>query len=191
MSRSSLCSSTQTRESASPVAAARAGTADMVNVIFRHVRQLVVHHVRQLFNVEATGSDVGRHQRTRISPDLKSASARVRAWLLLPWNGGAADAVFIQLFRQVVCAVLGAGKDQHLLPVALTDHLGEQFRCAFIHKVDVLRHLLRGGVAARDFHFQRVMQQLSASALIRRRRRSRRRAGSDDARAAASTRRMS
>ncbi len=97
-----------------------------------------------------------------MSPDLKSASARVRApWLLLPWIAARGDAVFVQLFRQVVGAVLGAGKDQHLLPVALADHLREQFPLAlFIDKVHLLRHLLGGGVAARHFHFQRVVQQL-------------------------------
>ena len=138
-----------------------AGTANTVNVIFRHVRQLVVHHVRQLFNVEATGSDVGRHQHADIAGFKVRQRTGTRALALVTVNGGAADAVFIQLFRQVVCAVLGAGKDQHLLPVALTDHLGEQFPLAlFIHKVNVLRHLLGGGVAARDFYFQRVMQQL-------------------------------
>jgi hypothetical protein len=44
---------------------------------------------------------------TRISPDLKSASARVRALALVTVDRRTADAVFVQLFRQVVCTVLG------------------------------------------------------------------------------------
>src|SRR6185312_15112185 len=43
-------------------AAGTTGTADTVHVIFRHVRQLVVHHVRQHVDVETAGRDVGGHQ---------------------------------------------------------------------------------------------------------------------------------
>ena len=75
-------------------------------------------------------------------------------------NRGAADAIFIQLFRQVVGPVFGTGEDQHLLPVAFANHLRQQFAFTlFIHHVDMLRYLLRGSVAARDFDFQRVGQQ--------------------------------
>ena len=38
-----------------------AGTADTVNVIFRHVRQLVVDDVRQLFDIQPTRRDIRRH----------------------------------------------------------------------------------------------------------------------------------
>ncbi len=55
----------------------------------------------------------------------------------------AANTVFIKLFRQMVRAMLGAGEDQHLLPVALANHLRQQFTFAFfIDKVHVLRYLL-------------------------------------------------
>ena len=138
-----------------------AGTADTVHVVFRHVWQLVVHHVRQLFNVQATGGDVGCHQHTYVAGFKISQRAGTRTLTLVAVDRRAANTVFIELFRQVVSAVLGAGKDQYLLPVALADYLGEQFPLALlIHKVHVLRHLLGGGIAARDFHFQRVMQQL-------------------------------
>jgi hypothetical protein len=71
-----------------------------------------------------------------MSPDLKVGQRTgTRALALVAVDRRAADAVFIQLFRQVVGAVLGAGKDQHLLPVALADHLGEQFALTlFINK---------------------------------------------------------
>lgn len=39
------------------------------------------------------------------------------------WIAVTADAVFIQLFCQMVRAMFGTGKHQHLLPVALTNHL--------------------------------------------------------------------
>src|SRR5690554_4730547 len=42
--------------------AGTAGTADAVHVVFRHVRQFKVHHLGQLFDVQATGSNVGGNQ---------------------------------------------------------------------------------------------------------------------------------
>ncbi|MNL67337.1 hypothetical protein D3C87_1919090 [compost metagenome] len=50
-----------------------------------------------------------------------------------------ANAVFIQLFSQVVSTVFGTGKDQHLLPVAFANHLRQQFPLTlFVHEVNVL-----------------------------------------------------
>ncbi|MCS5781350.1 hypothetical protein LNP24_16755 [Klebsiella pneumoniae subsp. pneumoniae] len=66
-------------------------------------------------------------------PDLKSASARVRApWLLLPWIAALRMPVFVELFREVVGAMLGTGKHQHLLPVAFADKLRQQFTLAVL-----------------------------------------------------------
>src|SRR5450830_1479273 len=39
-----------------------AGTADTVNVVFRHVRQIIVDHVRQLIDVDAACCDIGGDQ---------------------------------------------------------------------------------------------------------------------------------
>ena len=62
------------------------GTPDTVDIIFRYCRQFIVDDVRQLFDIQTARSDIGRHLSTRMSPDLKSASARVRAPCdLFPW----------------------------------------------------------------------------------------------------------
>ena len=42
-------------------------TANAVNVVFRHVRQFEVHHLGQLFDVQATGCDVGCDQYTHFT----------------------------------------------------------------------------------------------------------------------------
>ena len=137
------------------------GTTDTVHIVFWYVWQLVVHHVRQLFNIQTARGDIGGHQYANAARFKVSQCAGTRALALVAVNSGAADAVFIELFRQMVCAVLGAGKDQHLLPVTFTDHLRQQLAFAlFIDKMHQLAHLLRGGVAAGDFDLQRVMQQL-------------------------------
>ncbi len=117
--------------------------------------------MRQLFNVQTTGSDVGGHQHADITGFKVRQRTGTRPLALVTVDSRTANTVFVQLFRQVVCTVLGTGKDQHLLPVTLTNHLGEQFPLTlFINEVHVLGHLLRGGVATRHFNFQRVMQQL-------------------------------
>ncbi len=77
----------------------------------------------------------------------------------------AADAVFVELLREVVGAMLSAGKDQHLLPVAFADKLRQQLALTvFVNKMDVLGDLLGGRVATRHFHFQRVVQQFLSRA---------------------------
>ena len=137
------------------------GTTNTVHVIFRHVWQLVVHHVRQLFNIQTARGDIGCDQHADAAGFKISQRSGTRALALVAVNSGAADAVFIELFRQVVCAVFGAGKDQNLLPVTFADHLRQQLALAlFIDKMHQLAHLLRSGVTAGDFDFQRVMQQL-------------------------------
>ena len=70
------------------------------------------------------------------------------------------DAVFIKLFSQMVSAMFGTGKHQHLLPVPFPNHMRQQFAFAFlIDKVNVLGHLIRRSIAACHFDFQRVVQQ--------------------------------
>jgi len=96
-----------------------------------------------------------------MSPSLKFASARVRALALVAVDSGGGDAVFIQLFRQMVSAVLGAGKHQHLPPVVFADQVRQQFTLAFlVHKVHVLGHQFGRGIAAHHFHRRRIGEQL-------------------------------
>ena len=142
------------------------GTADTVDVIFRYVRQLVVHHVRQLFDIQTTGGDIGRHQHANAAGFKVGQRAGTRSLALVAMDRRAADAVFIKLLREVVGAMLGAGKHQHLLPVAFADQLRQQFAlAALINEMDVLGDLLGRGVATRHFHFQRVVQQFLGQAL--------------------------
>ncbi len=116
--------------------------------------------MRQLFNVETTGGDIGRHQHAQIAGFEISQRTGTRALTLVTVDRRAANAVFVQLLCQMVRAVFGTGEDQHLLPVALPNHLRQQFPLAFfINKMHVLSDLLRGGIAARHFDFQRVAQQ--------------------------------
>ncbi|CNT66157.1 Uncharacterised protein [Salmonella enterica subsp. enterica serovar Bovismorbificans] len=119
------------------------GTANTVYIIFRHVRQFIVDHVRQLFNIQTTRRNIRRHQHANIAGFKIGQRAGTCALRFITVDRRAANTVFIKLFRQMVRAMLGAGEDQHLLPVALANHLRQQFTFAFfIDKVHVLRHLL-------------------------------------------------
>jgi hypothetical protein len=98
---------------------------------------------------------------TGSEPSLNCASARVRAaWLLLPWMAAESDAVLGQVLGELVGAVLGAGEHQRLEPLLFLDQVGEQFALLLLaDQVDRLVDALGGGVARRDFHRGRVVQQ--------------------------------
>ncbi|MNS88208.1 hypothetical protein D3C72_1221740 [compost metagenome] len=137
-----------------------ASTANTVNIIFRNVWQLIVHDVRQLFDIEATRRDIRCHQNANVARFEIGQRTGTRPLALVAVDGCTANAIFIQLFRQVVGTVFGTGKDQHLLPVTFANHLGQQFPLTLlVDEVNVLGHLLRGGVATCHFDFQRITQQ--------------------------------
>ncbi|CCK01729.1 hypothetical protein BN129_172 [Cronobacter sakazakii 701] len=116
--------------------------------------------MRQLFDIQTTRGDVCCHQHTNTAGFEIRQRAGTGALALVTVDSRGGNAIFIQLFRQMVSAVFGARKHQHLLPVAVANQIRKQLPLAFfIHEMHMLRHLLRGGVAARHFHFFRVMQQ--------------------------------
>ena len=62
MARRRSRSSSETSDSAWPVAPGATGAADAMHVVFGHVRQFVIDDLRQFGDVEATRGDVGRDQ---------------------------------------------------------------------------------------------------------------------------------
>ena len=67
------------------------------------------------------------------------------------------NAVFSQMFSDVVSAKLGTREDQNLAPVVLVDDVREQgFLFAAADRVNGLRDALHGRVARRDLNMQRV-----------------------------------
>ena len=136
------------------------GTPDTVDIIFRYVWQFIVDDVRQLFDIQTARSDIGRHQYANVTRFKISQRTGTRTLRFIPVDRRTTDAIFIELLSQMVSAVFGTGKHQHLLPVPFTNHVRQQFAFAFlINKVNVLGHLIRRGIAACHFDFQRVVQQ--------------------------------
>ncbi len=136
------------------------GTPDTVDIIFRYVWQFIVDDVRQLFDIQTARSDIGRHQYANVTRFKISQRTGTRTLRFIPVDRRTADAIFIELFSQMVSAMFGTGKHQHLLPVPFPNHMRQQFAFAFlINKVNMLGHLIRRGIAACHFDFQRVVQQ--------------------------------
>ncbi|CCK17878.1 hypothetical protein BN136_3888 [Cronobacter universalis NCTC 9529] len=116
--------------------------------------------MRQLFDIQTARGDISRHQYANAAGFEIRQRAGTGALALVAVDSRGGNAVFIQLLRQMVGAVFGTGKHQHLLPVAVANQIRKQFPLAFfIHEMHMLRDLLGGRVAARHFHFFRVAQQ--------------------------------
>src|SRR5690606_22266461 len=111
--------------------AGAAGTANAVHIVGRHVGQFEVHHMRQLFNIQTTGGDIGGHQHGNITAFEFGQCAGTGALAFIAMNGRGGDVVFLQVFRQAVSTVLGTGKYQHLLPLVVFQQLAEQLRLTF------------------------------------------------------------
>ena len=81
-------------------------------------------------------------------------------------DGGGFDAVALQLAGEFVAIFFHAQEHQHLRHIACADQVGEQRAFALgSDLIDLVRHQIGGGVAARDFNRQRIAQHLVGEAL--------------------------
>src|SRR3546814_6967294 len=79
-----------------------------MHVIFRHGRQLEVHDVRQLVDIEATSGDIGCDQHADfVGLELRERLG-ARTLALVAVQRGSADAGLFELLDQTVGAMLGA-----------------------------------------------------------------------------------
>ncbi len=125
MLRSSGTSSGATSETAHPAPPAR-GAANPVHVVLRHVRQIEIDHVRQLFDVEPPCRNLGRNQRGDPTGLEIGQGALARALTFVAMDGGGANAATLELLRQPIGAALRAREHEHLLPAATADEVCEQ-----------------------------------------------------------------
>ena len=138
-----------------------AGTANAVHIVFADIGDFIIHHVRQVIDVDASGCDVGSHQHT----DVAAFKARERlgtrclAFVAVQRHGG--DALFVQKVGHMVGAKLGATKHQHLAPLLGVNDVCEQgFLLLPAHGVNHLLDELHRGVFRRDLNALRFVQQL-------------------------------
>ena len=132
-----------------------------MDVVLRHVGQLEVDYVGQLVDIQAAGGDVGSDQNAQAVGLEVGQCLGTRALALVAVNRGSRQTVLDQVLGQAVGAVLGTGKDQHLLPGALGDQVRNQ--CTLVtggNAVNLLVDALDRGVRRGDFDAGRVIEQL-------------------------------
>ena len=131
-----------------------------MHIVFRHIWQLVVHHIRQLVNVQTTRGDIGGHQHAHTAIFKVIQRTGTRTLTLVTVNRCSGDAIFTQLLGQMVGTVLGTGKHQHLTPLIAANQKRQQFALTLtIDKVHTLLNLLGSSVTASHFNQLWVFQQ--------------------------------
>jgi hypothetical protein len=132
-----------------------------MDVVLRHVRQLVVHDQRQVVDVEAARRDVGGDQDLELAFLERVERLDARALRLVAVDGGRLEAVLLELPRKARRAVLGAHEAEHLAQAARLDDADEQRPLVVLRAlVHALLDRLGGGVAARDLDELRLVEQL-------------------------------
>ena len=128
-----------------------------MHIVLRHVRQFVVHDVRELFNVEPTRGNLGRHQRRDLVVLEIGQRTHARTLALVAMDRGGADTVGFQLLRESVGPVLGTREDQHLVPVTVADEVREQVPLVILrYTIDGLLDPIGRGVTGSHFDSRRI-----------------------------------
>ncbi len=160
ISRSSLCSSTHTKRDGQPGRAGPAGPPDAMDVVGGDHRQLVVHDVRQLVDVEAARGDLGGDQDGRPAGLEVGQGAHALSLAAVAVDGRGADALALELLGEAVGTVLGAGEHERLVDDAGLDQVRQQLALALaVDQVHDLGDQRRGRVAGRDLDRRRVVQE--------------------------------
>ena len=102
------------------------GAPDAVYIILRDIRQLMVDDIGQLVDVDPAGGDVRGHQETDGAAFEIGKRLGARPLGLVAMDGVSGNAGIGQLLGQTIGAMLGAGEDQHLVPVARRDQMSDE-----------------------------------------------------------------
>ena len=106
------------------------GSPDAMHIVFGNIRQIEIHYIGQVININTACCDVGGNQclqRTLFEIGQRPGSC---ALAFVAVDGGRFDAILVQLFGEAIGPVLGATEDQHLLPAPRTDQERKQFALA-------------------------------------------------------------
>ncbi len=97
--------------------AGTAGTADTMNVVLWHVRQVKVDYLGELVDIDAPGGDVGSHQNTGGTILKAGQGAGSGPLAFIAMNSSSINAGFLQLRGEFVSTVFGFAKHQRPMPV--------------------------------------------------------------------------
>ncbi len=114
-----------------PVKTYATGSAYAVNKVLGDLRQIVIDHIRNPFDVNSAGSDVGR-SRSTIAAFLESAQCQITFKMrTVSVNTGGFGSAANQLLRPTIRPMLRAGENQKRTPFIL-EHLFEQAEFAIM-----------------------------------------------------------
>ena len=131
-----------------------------MDVVLRHIGQFVVDHLRQLLDIEPARGNLGGHQCGDLSALEHVERFHARRLALVAVDGRRLNAGPLQLLRQAIGAMLGAGEDQYLPPLAFLDQMHQQMTLLFfLHAIRALFDQFDRSVARCDLYGQRVVQQ--------------------------------
>ena len=113
------------------LSAGSARAADSVNIIFWHIGQVVVDHLRQLIDIQPTSGNICSDQHLN-KPFFEFCQCTgSRALTLIAVNCGGFYAGLFQLPGDFVGTVFCARENQHLLPFAINDQINQQWSFTF------------------------------------------------------------
>ena len=131
-----------------------------MHVVFGHVRQLVIHDLRQLIDVDPARCDVGGNKRLQRARFEFSERFGASALALIAVDGHGGNARFFELLSEAISAVLSARKNERLRPFLLTNEMHEKLCFVrFINQHHRLIDDLDRRVAASNLDHLWVVQQ--------------------------------
>ena len=133
---------------------------DTVHIVLGNVRQLEVHDLRQIVNVESPRGNIRRHENADLSAFEVGKSTRAGALGLVAVNRVGTDPIALQMSCQPIRSPLGAREDERLLPVLRTDEKAQKLRLLLaIDWVNDLRHAVHRGAFRLDLDAPRLVQK--------------------------------
>ena len=131
-----------------------------MHVVFRNIRQLEIHDLRKLIDIETASGDIGGHQDRDRSLLEAAQGARAGTLALVAMDGHRRNAIALQALGQAIGPVLGPGEHQHLTPLLRSNQMRKQPR--FRRPIDQMNGLLDQfgrGVARRHRDLARRVEE--------------------------------
>ena len=89
-----------------------AGSANTVNIGFRHIGQIIVEHMREVINIDTPCRNICCHQHTGVAV-FKIGECMLSCVLrFVTMNSRRRNTCFVQDLYYFICAMLGSGKYQ-------------------------------------------------------------------------------
>ena len=137
------------------------GAPDAVDILFRHVGQLVIEHMAHGRNVQAARGDVGGHQHAQFTGTERRKCLCALRLAAVAMDGARINLVRCQLAYDAVRAVLGAGEHDAAGHAFFFQKMGEQSQFLRLGNMDHrLHHAVSRGDSALHGHLYGILQIL-------------------------------